>query len=90
MNAVVVLSEDRFLARSNVNPSPFSLVSRRLASHRRTLIWWVLLSCLVGWGRAQPEPGFGSSYDNSSVKARTINLINSMRTVMRSMFVFYF
>ena len=40
---------------------------------------------IVGWGRAQPEPGFGSSYDNSSIKARTVNLITSVRTVMRSM-----
>ncbi|CRG92347.1 hypothetical protein PISL3812_09404 [Talaromyces islandicus] len=52
INAVCVLSEDRFLAR-------------------------------IGWGRAQPEPGFGSSYDNTSVKAKTVNLITSVRTVMR-------
>jgi hypothetical protein len=37
----------------------------------------------VGWGR-QSDPGFGASLDNTSVKAKTINLIASVRTVMRS------
>ncbi|OQD74664.1 hypothetical protein PENDEC_c010G06913 [Penicillium decumbens] len=52
INAIAVLSEDRFLAR-------------------------------IGWGRTQAEPGFGASYDSTSVKAKTINLIASVRTVMR-------
>ncbi|CAG7916057.1 unnamed protein product [Penicillium olsonii] len=52
INAIAILSEDRFLAR-------------------------------VGWGRTQAEPGFGASYDSTSVKAKTINLIASVRTVMR-------
>ncbi|CAG8242512.1 unnamed protein product [Penicillium salamii] len=55
INAIAILSEDRFLAR-------------------------------VGWGRTQAEPGFGASYDSTSVKAKTINLIASVRTVMRSTF----
>lgn len=38
----------------------------------------------MGWGRTQAEPGFGASYDSTSVKAKTINLIASVRTVMRS------
>ncbi|KAJ5109136.1 Yos1-like protein [Penicillium angulare] len=37
----------------------------------------------IGWGRTQAEPSFGTSYDNSSVKAKSINLIASVRTVMR-------
>ncbi|KAJ5638010.1 hypothetical protein N7490_007889 [Penicillium lividum] len=52
INAIAVLSEDRFLAR-------------------------------IGWGRTQAEPGFGASYDGTSVKAKSINLIASVRTVMR-------
>ncbi|KAJ5814868.1 hypothetical protein N7474_006645 [Penicillium riverlandense] len=53
INAIAVLSEDRFLAR-------------------------------IGWGRTQAaEPGFGASYDNTSVKAKSVNLIASVRTVMR-------
>ncbi|KAJ5190504.1 uncharacterized protein N7498_009489 [Penicillium cinerascens] len=52
INAIAVLSEDRFLAR-------------------------------IGWGRTQAEPGFGATYDSTSVKAKTINLIASVRTVMR-------
>ncbi|KAJ5769943.1 uncharacterized protein N7511_001994 [Penicillium nucicola] len=53
INAIAVLSEDRFLAR-------------------------------IGWGRTQAEPAFGSAHDSTSVKAKTINLIASVRTVMRS------
>ncbi|KAL1984116.1 hypothetical protein VTN96DRAFT_9616 [Rasamsonia emersonii] len=52
INAIAVLSEDRFLAR-------------------------------IGWGRTQPDPAFGASYDSTSVKAKTVNLIASVRTVMR-------
>ncbi|KAJ5295982.1 hypothetical protein PENANT_c001G10130 [Penicillium antarcticum] len=52
INAIAVLSEDRFLAR-------------------------------IGWGRTQAEPAFGSAHDSTSVKAKTINLIASVRTVMR-------
>ncbi|KAL1958211.1 hypothetical protein VTO42DRAFT_5067 [Malbranchea cinnamomea] len=51
VNAIAVLSEDRFLAR-------------------------------VGWGR-QYDPGFGATPDTSSIKAKTVNLIASVRTVMR-------
>lgn len=55
INAIAVLSEDRFLAR-------------------------------IGWGNAaQNEPSFGGgAQDGASVKAKTINLINSVRTLMRS------
>ncbi|BDD61211.1 hypothetical protein MPDQ_004843 [Monascus purpureus] len=52
INAIAVLSEDRFLAR-------------------------------IGWGRTQSDPSFGSTYDSTSVKAKTVNLIASVRTVMR-------
>ncbi|KAJ5086758.1 hypothetical protein NUU61_008065 [Penicillium alfredii] len=52
VNAIAVLSEDRFLAR-------------------------------IGWGRTQAEPGFGATYDSTSVKAKSVNLIASVRTVMR-------
>ncbi|OJJ82070.1 YOS1 family protein [Aspergillus glaucus CBS 516.65] len=52
INAIAVLSEDRFLAR-------------------------------IGWGRSQQQDAFGASYDSTSVKAKTIDLIASVRTVMR-------
>ncbi|RMY31152.1 hypothetical protein D0865_15078 [Hortaea werneckii] len=39
----------------------------------------------VGWGSSQQEPAFGGMQDNTSVKAKMINLINSVRTLMRSM-----
>ncbi|RAK74240.1 YOS1 family protein [Aspergillus fijiensis CBS 313.89] len=38
----------------------------------------------IGWGRMQADPAFGATYDNTSVKAKTINLIASVRTVMRT------
>ncbi|PYH74237.1 YOS1 family protein [Aspergillus vadensis CBS 113365] len=37
----------------------------------------------IGWGRTQNDPAFGANYDTTSVKAKTINLIASVRTVMR-------
>ncbi|KAL2820232.1 Yos1-like protein [Aspergillus cavernicola] len=37
----------------------------------------------IGWGRTQADPAFGATHDSTSVKAKTINLIASVRTVMR-------
>ncbi|QMW25031.1 hypothetical protein G4B84_000276 [Aspergillus flavus NRRL3357] len=37
----------------------------------------------IGWGRSQADPAFGTSYDSTSVKAKTVDLIASVRTVMR-------
>lgn len=37
----------------------------------------------VGWGSSQ-EPSFGGMQDQTSIKAKIINLINSVRTLMRS------
>ncbi|KKZ62872.1 hypothetical protein EMCG_02716 [[Emmonsia] crescens] len=52
INAIAILSEDRFLAR-------------------------------IGWGRTQYDAGFGAASDNTSIKAKSVNLIASVRTVMR-------
>ncbi|KAL8342687.1 hypothetical protein RB601_004817 [Gaeumannomyces tritici] len=52
INAIAILSEDRFLARLNFSPSSY-------------------------------DPAFGQSPE-ASVKARTVNLIASVRTLMRS------
>ncbi|KAL4781450.1 Yos1-like-domain-containing protein [Aspergillus varians] len=44
----------------------------------------------IGWGRQQADPAFGgAAYDNTSVKANIINLIASVRTVMRSTYLFF-
>ncbi|KAL2367680.1 hypothetical protein RJZ57_007955 [Blastomyces gilchristii] len=56
INAIAILSEDRFLAR-------------------------------IGWGRTQYDPGFGAAPDNTSIKAKSVNLIASVRTVMRIPFL---
>ncbi|RGP75456.1 yos1-like domain-containing [Fusarium longipes] len=52
INAVAVLSEDRFLARINLSPASY-------------------------------DPAFGAGPD-ASVKAKIINLIASVRTIMRN------
>jgi hypothetical protein len=73
VNAIAVLSEDRFLARST------SLVPQSIhqpTNHTNSIA--------VGWGRTQSDPAFGAMYDNTSVKAKSVNLIASVRTVMRS------
>ncbi|ROT35286.1 Yos1-like protein [Sodiomyces alkalinus F11] len=51
INAIAVLSEDRFLARINLSPSSY-------------------------------DPAFGAGSD-ASIKAKIINLIASVRTLMR-------
>ncbi|KAF4555962.1 Protein transport protein yos1 [Elsinoe fawcettii] len=53
VNAIAILSEDRFLAR-------------------------------IGWSSASQDPGFGGVQDTTSVKAKIVNLIASVRTLMRS------
>ncbi|KAF2835531.1 Yos1-like protein [Patellaria atrata CBS 101060] len=57
VNAIAVLSEDRFLAR-------------------------------IGWSNVPTDPGFGGIQETTSVKARTINLITSVRTLMRIPLIF--
>lgn len=53
VNAIAILSEDRFLAR-------------------------------IGWSATNFDTGFGQQGpDNTSVKAKMINLIASVRTLMR-------
>jgi len=56
INAVAILSEDRFLARINLSPASY-------------------------------DPAFGSGTD-ASVKAKVINLIASIRTIMRMPLIF--
>lgn len=79
INAIAILSEDRFLARSSFL-SPLNIIFSQ--SSRADMD-------IVGWGRTQAEPGFGASYDSTSVKAKSVNLIASVRTVMRSMFFLF-
>lgn len=39
---------------------------------------------IVGWGNTTQDPGFGGAADNTSIKAKIVNLIASVRTLMRS------
>jgi len=53
VNAIAILSEDRFLAR-------------------------------IGWSASSFEPSFGAAGpDSTSIKAKIVNLIASVRTLMR-------
>lgn len=84
INAMAVLSEDRFLARSVFSASPLSFCH----SSRPYFA--------VGWTSTQPQSSnaaFHQSYDQSGygyaqqdvgVKVRIINLISAVRTLMRS------
>ncbi|QGI58496.1 hypothetical protein CEK26_000620 [Fusarium fujikuroi] len=65
INAVAVLSEDRFLARST-KPS---------------------LARAINLSPASYDPAFGAGPD-ASVKAKIINLIASVRTIMRMPLIF--
>ncbi|PNS20269.1 hypothetical protein CAC42_5719 [Sphaceloma murrayae] len=37
----------------------------------------------IGWSSAAQDPGFGGVQDTTSVKAKIVNLIASVRTLMR-------
>ena len=89
VNALAVLNEERFLARSSC--SPFR-VAHCLLTHR-------LGTLTVGWGSTQAQAAtgaynqpYGQAYDQAgyggqqdvNVKARIINLISAVRTLMRS------
>ncbi|RAH72137.1 YOS1 family protein [Aspergillus aculeatinus CBS 121060] len=92
INSLAILSEDRFLARSTSTQVQVPSGTSQRSILPPPLSPWDLLSKLtklpppqtVGWGRMQADPAFGATYDNTSVKAKTINLIASVRTVMRS------
>jgi hypothetical protein len=75
VNAIAILSEDRFLARST-HPLDNTIIRVRATNE----------ICTVGWGSVQQEPAFGGPADNTSVKSKVINLIASVRTLMRSTF----
>ncbi|GME48916.1 Protein transport protein [Neofusicoccum parvum] len=106
VNAIAVLSEDRFLARSKPSSARYICNASRLASPLLPLRAQLLLThpavpplphsiaitlwnradttrlIAVGWGQSA-EPGFGGAQDTQSVKAKLINLIASVRTLMR-------
>jgi hypothetical protein len=51
----------------------------------KDILQMLTLRVAVGWGSTQNEPSFGGGGpDNTSVKSKLINLINSVRTLMRS------
>jgi immediate early response 3-interacting protein 1 len=71
VNAIAILSEDRFLARGTRPLPPSPAVAQ--------------LTCAVGWSNSVPDASFGASAGDASVKSKLINLMTSVRTLMRSM-----
>ena len=46
--------------------------------------------CIVGWGNTPTEASFGGGgNDAASVKGKLVNLISSVRTLMRSEFAIF-
>jgi hypothetical protein len=81
VNAVAILNEERFLSRSQ------SIHNLLVISHATSLT----IPPKVGWSTQHPyhqqsfvDPGFGGGQDGPGVKARMINLISAVRTLMRS------
>lgn len=97
VNAIAVLSEERFLARSACH---FILCSIDLFSSLCLLhiCFGTPLLCPVGWSTQQPQmgsQGFTQPYDagyggagsgqgDLTVKMKLVNLIGAVRTLMRS------
>ncbi|KAJ3527874.1 hypothetical protein NM208_g10493 [Fusarium decemcellulare] len=79
INAVAVLSEDRFLARSM---PPFTR-----PMHPQTPSNKNVFRSLVNLSPASYDPAFGSGPD-ASIKAKIIHLIASVRTIMRMPLIF--
>jgi hypothetical protein len=61
------------LSRSRYGPSAPSPVAAQL-------------TCTVGWSNSVPDASFSASAGDASIKSKLINLMTSVRTLMRSMF----
>lgn len=88
INAMAVLSEDRFLARSALPVCSLLMLS-----------YSCIFRCAVGWASTQVQAGqagygqgYAQPYDQQGqdvgMKGRLINLISAVRTLMRSAFHF--
>lgn len=80
VNAIAILNEQRFLKKST--------------SFFQLLISYIHRLFSVGWGTENVQQGAayyqGSYAEPQSTKAQIINLVNSVRTVMRCKFFFAF
>ena len=76
VNAIAILSEDRFLARSTYPPNlPCPLPGLSADG-----------GASVGWAAQQPEPAFGAGGvgGDMSIKGKIVNLISATRLLTRS------
>ena len=90
VNAIAILSEDRFLARGAL-PSP-GLPWPLSPSFATNIQEYIanMKGIAVGWSNTVSEPAFGaSSGGDASIKSKLINLMTSVRTLMRSIYPLY-
>lgn len=84
INAIAVLSEDRFLARSTCPPYPAFGRTHEL----RSAVGWLSSSqpqnLNVGFQQPYDQNGYGAGQGEIGMKARLIDLISAVRTLMRS------
>lgn len=74
INAIAVLSEDRFLVKSKT-----ANVTQELLADSCDIVGWSTKTDAAAFGPGGPDP--------TSVKGRLINLISAVRTLMRSMWL---
>lgn len=82
INAVAVLSEDRFLARS-----VFSFFPCPNSTHPPFAVGWTSTqpqNTNAGFHQSYDQSGYGYAQQDVGVKVRLINLISAVRTLMRS------
>lgn len=77
-NAIAILSEDRFLARSELH---FHILVIDVLQNIQT-------SSIVGWSSTQlpsgyDQNGYGGEQAGDSIKARLILLVSAVRTLLR-------
>ena len=85
MNAIAILSEDRFLARGAFSPNtnPLTPLPNNLTFQRKIML--ISHVGIVGWSNTVTDPGFGGAAGgDQSIKSKLINLMTSIRTLMRS------
>lgn len=91
INAVAILSEDRFLARGMLS------LLNRFSTPLNTFKHWKdecnadqIFRNIVGWSNSVSEPAFGSGIGgDASIKSKLINLMTSVRTLMRSTYSYF-
>ena len=94
INAMAILNEERFLARSACPPVQFSFFAciTRIINIDQPSVGWTAQAQQAQPAYAQPyDPysGMGGNSQELSVKAKLVNLIGAVRTLMRGNVLLY-